>query len=189
MRLKEYLIFIVIFTICYILFFKFLDKTRNSLFDKKILKNAYLLIDNNSYNLFSSFYGIAGIASKDIIKTIYLNYKNSSNILFNQECVKYGLNPYEFCVVILYLEYLDLINKKTINYESGIINSVSYNDANLVSKYNLYFINKYDFNTICSLAGNSSPTDLFYLNSKFLIPGVRLINSILYYVGDLNEKN
>ena len=188
MRLNQYIIFLIIFTICYFSFFILIDKISTKSFEKKIIKNAFNLINLNTYKLFAAFYGITGAADLQKLQAIYLNYRNSSTISIKDECKLYGLNDYEFCVVILYLEYLNLFPKKLINYTSSMITSVSFKDASLVDKYNLYFNQKYDYNTICSMGGYSSTADLAYLNNYFLIPGIRLINSVLYYVGDLNEK-
>ena len=188
MRTKEYIIFLIIFTIAYIVFFIILDSfsSKNGL--KKEQKRILSLFQENRYDLFANFYGIQGIASNDIILSIYEDMKKSGSARISYYSNKYGISSYEFVVACLYLEYLNLITKRNVTLESDYMAVSNYTDQNKVNKFYSCFLNHYDCQTIFSLLGNSAMEDLVYLNNRFLIPGVRYINSKMYYIGDICEK-
>ena len=54
----------------------------------------------------------------------------------------------------------------------------------MMQKYNTYFQNKTPLSDIVNAMGKNAITDLNTMNSNFLMPGVRYVNSNLYYVGD-----
>ena len=57
-------------------------------------------------------------------------------------------------------------------------------EKGIISQYNTYFQNKTPLNDIVNAMGKNAITDLNTMNSNFLMPGVRYVNSNLYYVGD-----
>ena len=168
MRLKQFLIFLVIFTICYILFFVVYDYIMSLIAWKKEQKHARMSVNNDDYRNFARFYGLVPEANKSLIMKIY-----------------YNLSNVEYVVIILYLEYLDLINRETIYLNRDTISIPSFKDEELITKYIVYLHEKKPFEEITALSGLSTKNDLVYLDSVFLIPGVRFINSQLYYYGDV----
>lgn len=185
MRTKEYVIFLLIFTVCYILFFIIYDKLSIKVMQKRTLKHAYSMIDIDKYNSFATFYGIRSNISEDVIKCVYNDFKNIVNVKISDYSNKYKISSYELVVIILYLEYFNLISKRNIIFENDLIINTTYIDQNLINKYYSLFYNKSDLKKISSTMGDSALNDINYLNSRFLVPGVRLINSTLYYVGDI----
>ena len=57
----------------------------------------------------------------------------------------------------------------------------------MIQKYTVHFQNKSDFHSISTSVGGNVSNDLEYMNKHFLMPGVRFIDSKLYYVGDCHE--
>ena len=184
MRFKEFCIFILIFTVCYIVFFVFFDKLSLMRQNKKLLEKAKSLIQQEKYLLFAKFYGIQGVVSQDVIFRIYSNLRNESGFPLSGTALSYGVSTYEFVIILLYLEYLGLFTRKNISLVDDFVRPVSIMDQNMAQKYYSYFQSKSDYNTIFSSLGNDVLNDLSYLNQNFLIPGVRFLDSKMYYVGD-----
>ena len=184
MRLKEFIIFIIIFTIVYILFFVILDYINNKKDDPNKLLRAELNI-NNYYN-FALFYGIKSNINIDIIINIYNLMNNSNNIKISYIANQYNISNLEVVVIVLYLEYLNYLKEKSININNDIITNFSSQDKMLFDKYINFFRNKADYNTIINSSNSVSRDELNYINSYFLIEGVRIINNQIYYVGDYN---
>ena len=109
MRTKEFIIFIIIFTIFYIIFFVLYDKFIKSKNDKLILKLFDSSVDINKYYKFSYFYGINSSLTKDKIFEIYNTCITNSNNRLSFIANKCSLNVNELVIVILYLEYLELL--------------------------------------------------------------------------------
>jgi len=188
-RLKEFLIFLVIFTVIYILFFVIYDFIANRVRKNANKKRTISLIDENVYNAFAMFYGIQNhIATANTIKNIYINSQDDSKLKISEGSTKYGLTPYEYVVVLLYLEYLLILKIKFFDFENDLIVTPTSNDEILANKYSYYFHSKETYETISSKLGNNIYNDLVYLDKNFLMPGVRFIDKKLYYIGDLNEK-
>ena len=184
MRLKQYLIFLVIFTIIYFIFFAFFDLISNKLAMKKYLKKARNSIVLNQYMNFASFYGVKGTVNEELIYNIFLNLRNDNDIIITNIANFYKIDRLEFVSIVLYLEYLKLLRSKKIVLDRDLITKSNYMDDNMVMKYVTLFDNKSSIDTIVSNSGKNSITDLTYLNDNFLIPGIRLIDSKIYYVGD-----
>lgn len=184
MRLKQYLIFLVIFTIVYFIFFVFFDLISNKLTMKKYLKRARASIILNQYMNFASFYGVKGTVNEDLIYDVFLNLRNDNDIIITNVANFYKIDRLEFVAIVLYLEYLKLLKGKKIILDKDLITRSNYMDDNMAMKYVALFNNKSNLDTIVSNSGRNSITDLTYLNDNFLIPGIRLIDSKIYYVGD-----
>lgn len=188
MRLKEFLIGVVIFTIIYIIYFKIYDTINLKLLLKRQKRKAYKKINNNSYNTFALFYGLNSQLSKKEIKNIYDCYKNNMTIKISELSQKLNITNNELVIVLLFLEYLEISPVRNINLQGDITTPLTSIDQTLVNKYAFYIDNKNSINTLRQNLGESVDNDLYYLDSRFLFPGVRVINSVIYYVGDLNEK-
>ncbi len=188
MRLKEFIIFIIIFTVLYIIFFVVLDKIalKKSIENEKKRIQSYM--NTSIYYPFANFYGIQSTITNELLYTIFLEIQQMSNMKISTYSTKYQISSYEFIVILLYFEYFHLIGRKSVSFEDDFITQASYADQNLIYKYGSYFLAKSDFPKILANMGNIAISDITYLNRKFLIPGVRVVNSNIIYVGDLNEK-
>lgn len=188
MRLKDFLICVAIFTVIYIIFFKIYDFITLKLLIRKKKKIAYKKIQNNSYHTFALFYGLNSNMDKDNIKRIYDMYKNESTLKISEVSKKLNVSNNELVIILLYLEYLGISPVRNIYLQGDCTTPLTSIDQTLVNKYTHYLENKNDFNTIKQSIGVSTSNDLYYIDSRFIFPGVRFINSIIYYVGDINEK-
>ena len=184
MRLKEFIIFIIIFTIVYILFFVILDYINNKKDDPNKLLRAELNI-NNYYN-FALFYGIKSNINIDIIINIYNLMNNSNNIKISYIANQYNISNLEVVVIVLYLEYLNFLREKTINMNNDVISNFSMNDKTMFDKYISFIRNKTDYQTIVNSVGSQAVDELNYINNYFVIEGVRIFDKKIYYAGDYN---
>lgn len=185
MRVKEFLIFIIIFTIVYILFFIIYDKLSLKKSKSKVKKQAKEKISIDNYQTFANFYGITTVmASIETMLHIYDDLLIDKNITISEEAKKYNLNNIEYVVIVIYLEYLGLIIKKNISLDFDIIKRLTILEQNMIQKYWPYFVNKASLEEITRNLGQNAINDIVIMNNNFLIPGVRLIDSKLYYVGD-----
>ncbi len=186
MRLKEFIIFLFIFTICYILFFILWD--RKSLRDsiKKEKKRVIGLIEGNKFSKFAMFYGLQATLSNDVIFLIFQDIQQISRIKISFYSNKYGISSQEFVVLFLYFEFLSLISRKAISVHEDFIYPISIADQNLIHKYDVYFKEKDSFEVLTSKLGNGILKDISHLEYFLLVPGVRFIQSQLYYVGDIS---
>ena len=115
---------------------------------------------------------------------IYLDYEEKDYII-SKEASFYNISNTEYVMITLYLEYLKLINKKVINLKNDTIKVPSLKEQEIVRKYSIYLLEKKSIETITEAFGNTAQNDLLFLNNSLLMPGVRLIDSVLYYYGDL----
>jgi len=190
MRLKEFLIATAIFTVCYILFFVLFDLFINKKIDSDHKKEIKSLISIDNYKRFAAFYGIQSTLPLDRILSIQDTICNAVYpINLSEYTNKLGINQYEFIVCILFFEYLNIVPRRTISIESNTIMNPNLIDSNLINKYTALFNNKMQLDDILKSAGGNAYNDVVHLNQLFLIPGVRLINNQLFYMGDLNEKS
>lgn len=190
MRIKEFIIFIIIYTICYFLFFFLIDKIADERENKKLEKNIKKLINTDTYKKFALFYGIQSTINSDTLNNIYNIYpKINFPCQIEEVASKFAVSPYELIVVILFLEYIDAVPIKVISYQTNTISNPNYLDQKILDKYSLHLKNKESLETINSEAGSNTYNDIYYLNSNYLIPGVRFIDNKLYYVGDIYEEN
>lgn len=187
MRLKEFIIFIIIFTICYFTAFALYDYFSNKKALAKYNEKNNSAIILNKYLKFANFYGINTSISEDIINSIHLEIRNLFNINLNVLKEKYNLSIDEIIVIILFLEYLGLIPKRIISKEENMTYAISTHEENMLQKYSLFLASKFDYETITQRVGLNSDKELSYLDSKLLMPGIKLIDEKLYYVGDLDE--
>lgn len=188
MRLKEFLIYVGIFTVIYVLFFIIYDAVSLKLLIKKKKKQAYKKIDDNSFNKFALFYGLNASVDKDFIKKVYDKYKIDANLKISEVSTSLNISNNELVILLLYLEYLDLSPERNIFLQADTTTPLTTVDQTMVNKYKYYIDEKWDFNTIKDKMGVSTVNDLTYLDSRFIFPGVRIINQVIYYVGDINEE-
>lgn len=184
MRAKEFLIFIFIFTIIYILFWIIFDRIVEVKRKNTELKKAKSLINIDNYKKFSEFYGYQSKVSKETIMMIFNDLKKNQNNYITELSKKYLVNNYEVVTIILYLEYLNLIFKKKISLENNIITNLSYIEQNLIQKYLPSFNNKDSLEVIRNNLGQNSINDINIIIRYNLIPGLRLIDNKLYYIGE-----
>ena len=187
MRLKEFIIFIIIFTILYISFFIIFDHFSNKIVLEKNKEKKESAFDINQFKFFASFYNITTNINIDTIKSIFFDIKDNYSISLSQMASKYNITIDEFIVVILYLEYKDLIKKRIISKQLDSTSPLSEKDEDLILKYSLLFFNKYNYNTLIEKAGFGAEQELDYMMKKLIIPGVKIENSNIYYIGDSNE--
>ena len=187
MRLKEFIIFIIIFTIVYCLFFYVYD----ILVSKKANKTRKQDIDNiisiNRYAKFCAFYNIKPMIDQILLKNLYFSFDKVINVDLKALAETYGLDINELVVVVLFFEYLGVIKMRKILAETGWCVPLDDSDEALSLKYSLFLSNKYDYDTIVKRTGINSDKELLYMNNNFLIPGAILNNGTLSYVGDLDE--
>ena len=185
MRLKPFLIFLAIFTVCYIIFFIVYDFLVSFITTKSEIKKANKLINENDFQKFANFYGIQSTVSKDVIKQIYKYYNDEKDHTISSEAAYYKVSNIEYVVIILFLEYLDLLFEESVYLNSDRICTPSLQEEDIRKRYVVHLHEKKDLETIISVLGETAKNDLAFLDSIFLIPGVRFINSKLYYYGDL----
>ena len=184
MRTKEFIIFIAIFTVVYIVFFIIFDKLMDKRAAKKRKEYAMSQIKIEQYVKFASFYGIQATATLEVISRVYNDFCDGKDGVISKEASTYNLTNQEFVAVILYLEYLNLINKKIVSFETDSLRRTTFIEQNMIQKYTTYFKDKRDIDFIVTNMGKNALNDLTNMNKQFLMPGVRLIDSKLYYVGD-----
>ena len=184
MRLKEFLIFIGIFTVFYIIFFIVFDKLSIIKTKKEALKKAESLITVEQFNKFAAFYGFQATATLETILNVYKKFGDGRDCIISEEAKLLNLSNIEFVIIFLYLEYLGLINKKMISIEMDSIKKTTFVEQNIMQKYYTYLQDKQDLDTIVHSMGQNALNDLTNMNNNYLMPGVRMIDSKLYYVGD-----
>lgn len=184
MRLKGFIIFLIIFTIVYIVFFKIMDTIYEHKDDSTdLLKRE---IDINKYYNFAKFYNFNSTITQDIFIKLYNLMIDSTNIRISYLANQCNISNEEVVVMVLYLEYLDFLREKTINMNNDMISNFSMNDKAMFDKYINYFRNKTDYQTIINSVGSQAVDELNYINNYFVIEGVRIFNKKIYYAGDYN---
>ncbi|MBQ3297564.1 MAG: hypothetical protein IJG97_02025 [Bacilli bacterium] len=184
MRLKEFIIFIAIFTVVYIIFFIIFDRLKSKKEEKERQEYAMSLIKIEQYVKFASFYGIQATATLEVVLRVYNDFYSGKDCIISKQAKVYNLSNLEFVVIVLYLEYLNLMNKKIISLEKDSMKKITFVEHNMIQKYMAYFQAKRDLNFISTNGGSNALSDLTTMNKFFLMPGIRLIDSKLYYVGD-----
>ena len=187
MRLKPFIVFLVIFTIIYFGGFMIYDHFRNKkdLEDKE--KNDYLAINLNNYYKFALFYGVTSSIDINTLISIFEEFKQAFNVQISVMASKYNITSYELVAIEKYLEYIGLLSTKSVNMTLDTINKLSETEETTVVKYSILFSNKYDYKTIVASGGFGAEKELTQINNYYLVPGVRIQDSTIYYVGDLNE--
>ena len=192
MRLKEFIIFIVIFTIIYAGFFIILDVRRKKELDKKEKERTESLLQLEKFLLFARFYGLASTSiTKELLHSILEDARFATVISLNVESKKYQITLYELIVAILYFEYYHLVGRKNISIQDDTVQKMNYTDQSLVLKYGIYFQAQKEYSQIVEVLGQDAVKDLTYINNHYIYPGVRIIDSRIYYYvdeGDNHEK-
>lgn len=188
MRSKEFIECIILFTILYFLFFFLYDFVQNRKQKKLEMKKVSLAMDEEAFFRFACFYGLQKKISKEILNSIYQDiYKNKSFRIVNI-CNKYSLSNYEVIVIVLYFEFCHILEHKKVSLEDENVDAISFNEQALLYKYGSYFSEKKTYNEIVKLVGDKASSELDYINQFYLFPGVRILNSTIYYVGDIHES-
>ena len=106
MRIKEFIIFLTVFTIIYVLFFIFFDAICDKKNRERENKRISSLFNGGKFSYFMKFYGIMdSTITSELLNTIYQDVKGLANIPLSVYSEKYHLSIYEFIVIILYFEY------------------------------------------------------------------------------------
>ena len=181
MRLKEFMITIIIFTIIYVLFFVILDLLESKKEKDRERKRMDSLFQEDPIAVFFQFYAVKNNGvTPSLLKTIYADMKRTTSL---------SLSIYEFVVAVLYLEYYQLTSRRNISIQEDLMKMIDFHDQELIMKYGSFFLEKCSYQEILERIGNSANQDLEFCNEHFLIPGVRMIDSTIYYVGEVYEKN
>lgn len=186
MRLREFIIFLFIFTICYILFFVLWDRKCLKDSMKKERERALNLINENQFSKFAEFYGIKSTLTNDNIFLIFQEIQQINRIKISSYSSKYNISTFEFAVVVLYLEFLSLISRRGISLKEDMIFPLSLAEQNLIYKYEMCFKEMNSYEVFVSKFGNGVLKDISHIDYYSLVPGVRFIQSQLYYVGDIH---
>ena len=188
MRLKEFLYFLLFFTIAYFLFWGILDLYKKRKNKAEKLAKVDITITTEKYIAFASFYGIQSSLSKYDLITIYKDVEQLSDYRISYFADKYHISSLEFTVVILFLEYYGLINSKEVFMESDCIKNCNNSKNNYLKKYNSFFSKKATLAEIESKVGQTALEDLMKIDNYYLYPGVRFIGNELIYLGDSYEE-
>ena len=167
MRLKEFIIFIVIFTACYILFFFLYDRIKKSSENKNQKKKIDAIMDANQYLLFAQFYGLSNGISMELLHKIYEDVQRQRDFNISTMSRMYQISPYEYVVALLYLEYNHLIDIKNISLMNDRIQPISSSDQEYIIKYGTYFYNKNDYSSIVREQGEKANQDLKNIQNSF----------------------
>ena len=182
MRLKEFIIFIGIFTVGYCLFFILLDAVRNQR-DKKKQENRFQEIMNGErFARFAQFYGVSMNLTYEQLNSFYQIILRSTDMSITTVANQYQISPYEMIILILYFEYFHLIDNKSISMKEDMMRPMNSGEQSLAFKYGSFFLDKSDFPKIQSMLGENASSDMNLIQEYFLVPGVRFIDSKLYYV-------
>lgn len=187
MRFKEFIIFIIIFTIIYFTSFILYDKYKNKKDIENTENNNFLSIDLNKYHKYASFFGINSLINIESLREIYLMLKNNIVIKISELSLKYNITDEELITIIEYFEYIGILKRKSIHKKEDIIKNVDDKEDALIVKYSILFSNKYDYNTILRNGGFGSEKEINQIIEYHLIPGIKIQDKIIYYVGDLDE--
>lgn len=187
MRLKGFIIFIIIFTIVYFVGFYIYDRFASKKATEKINKEAKNTIDLDKYRIFCSFYNITPSVDKNVLEALQTSLNLTLNNDLNQLASTYSISINELIVIVLFFEYLGIIKMRKILTENNCCVPLKSNDESLLLKYSLVLSNKFDYDTITKRIGLNSDKELLYMSNNYLMPGIILKDKILYYVGDVNE--
>ena len=188
MRLKPFIIFIIIFTIIYFAGFKIFDHFKNKKDEEKTKNENLLLISIDKLKKYASFFNVNITINQDVLSKIYEELRVVNAVPISVLCSKYNLSSKdELIAIIEYLEYVGLMKTLSIHEGQDLISVLNTKEDGLIIKYSIQFSNKYDYNTIVRNVGLGSEKEIEMIIENHLIPGVKLENSNLYYVGDLDE--
>lgn len=187
MRLKEFIIFIIIFTILYILFFVVFDYFVKKDADKQIKKNKDSLFKYDSYLELCAFYDLKPIATLSMIISIFQEIKDLDSFSISQLATKYVIPEDELITIILFLEKIEEIDRRDINVKKDEVTKLVDKDDWLIVKYSLLFSNKVDYDSIINKTDFNAKKELEYINERMLFPGVKIIGSKIHYYGDHDE--
>ena len=187
MRLKPFIIFIIIFTICYYGGWYLFDCYKNKKDMEKTAKDNYEMININNLIKFASFYEVNITIDNTRLVALYEEMKQLISAKLSELATKYNVSVEELIIAILFLEYKGLVRTRTINVNLDTITKLTDKEESLIIKYSLLFSNKYDYKTLVTNAGFGSEKEIDYMMEKYLVPGVKLDNQTIYYIGDENE--
>ena len=187
MRVKEFIFFIIIFTILYFLILRIYDYYKGKKDIKEKEKRNLELINFDNYSKYAKFYNIVTTVNENTLKSIYLDIKDLDNYKISNLWNRYNLSLEEVIVIIEYFEFIKIINIKSINVENDEVLRPNENEELLLVRYYSFFSNKYDYKTIMQNKGLNGEKELETLIKSHLIPGIRIIDKTIYYLGDFDE--
>ena len=187
MRLKEFIIFIIIFTIIYFLAFYIYDQIKNKKAVQKKNEESIEAVNLAEYIKFALFYGLNSMIDENLFKMMF-NFLHDNVVINLQDTANaYQISIDEIVILILFLEYKDAITKRCILKEKNCTTRLTDNEDGLCVKYSIWFYNKNDYNTILQKAGFAGQNEISELQSKNLIPGIIIKDNQIYYYGDSHE--
>jgi hypothetical protein len=186
MRLKPFIVFLIIFTIIYFVGFMIYDHFKNKKDEEKTIANNLLLLSVEKLKKFALFYNVNITINDAILNVMFEELKNINSIPISTLTNKYNITKEELIIIIEYLEYFGLMRTLSIHNNQDLISILNTKEDALIIKYSIQFSNKYDYNTILRNVGLGADKEIEMIIENHLIPGVKLENSTLIYVGDLD---
>ena len=185
MRLRSFIIVVIIFTVLYTIFCYFYNKKYDKQKQDNFISHALSMINIEMYNKFASFYGVTPTVDANTIFNIYTKYYDYGSLVISKEASIYNITSIEFIIIILYLEYNGLL-KNIMKVSADIDNMRKLDNLEIVmvQKYYELFAKKYDFNSIVDKFGLNCSHELSLVDRYYMAPGIRIIDSKIYYVGD-----
>lgn len=187
MRLKEFIYFIIIFTIIYFLSLYIYDQIKNKKALNKKNEEDKNTIKLEEFNKFAKFYNVIITFQEDVLEKLSIILHSNIEINMQQICNDFNISVDELIVIILYLEYNDLIGKRAIVKNQNCTCQLTEKDESLILKYSLLFFDKFDYETMLQKGGFGSEAEIKYMDNRYLIPGVIIKDSTIYYYGDNYE--
>ena len=182
MRLKEFAIFIGVFTVLYWMFFITLDIVRNRRDKKKQERRFQEIMSGERFARFAEFYGVSLNLTSSQLQSIYQILLKATDLSIVTTANSLQISPDQMIVLILYFEYFHLIDNKCISLQEGVMRPMNSGEQSLAFKYGTFFLDKYDYEKIKSIIGDIASSDMNLIQEYYLAPGVRFIDSKLYYV-------
>ena len=185
MRLKEFIIVLIIFTFLYFGFFALFDIFSLKHDKSKKKKTAKNKINITDYTTFALFYGFQTKLDYDKLLELYmaLDIDQVNTINMQELANMYATTTYEIATVTCYFEYLGLLKRRTIILTTNSMVENNMSDQNIISKYFTNLQEKKSFDEIKKIFGESTINDLTRINEVFLFPGVRYFEKVIYYYG------
>ena len=187
MRLKPFIIFLIIFTILYYVGFKIFDKIKNKKDEENTKEKNKLLISLEKLKKYALFFNINISINHETLTKLYEELRIVNSTSISSITKSYNISKEELFAIIEYLEYVGLMKTLSIHNNIDTISNLNNKEDSLILKYSIQFSNKYDYNTILRNVGLGADKEIEMIIENHLIPGVKFENNTLYYIGDLDE--
>lgn len=188
MRFKEFLIFIIIFTILYFVSFAIYDYITNKKAVQKRDEDKEKLFNIQLYFKYAEFYLIHSTINEELLKKITSDLASNLVISLSGYSQENNISVEELIIIISFLEYEDLIPKRAVLIHQDCTTPLTEKDETLILKFSLLFINKYNYKTVLEKAGFNSDKEIEYLSSRNLLIGMKIIDqNLIYFEGDEND--